>query len=595
MIQQRSIVRTLLKAMGAELVRGLLVAILSSGILGSILWLGGDPIESFGDGPWWLTDADGLSLLETFPSQALKTSSLVLSALAMTFPLALLISILVCLRPSLKPLRFLVLTVSGAPVFVLAYVFVGASSPFFLAAATLAIADLSLGGTIAMIEPVLTRELKSDHARAARAKGASLRVHLWRPVLVTLLLSLRTRLPVLFAATVVAERIFNIPGLGDQAAFSVLERSDPVFLIWFGLFTVLVTRLCLVFGRSLEAALIPQDQQTAFVHSGLGSFLSSLFHRSSRPLVTVDTTLSSVQIRPLSVRRRRSFERFLDAFAFRSPTWTTRLSAFLLILPVWLLAGSVLVGALFVDADGLYGDARQLGAFQWNHWLGTDELERDVLVQILLGARYALPYWLLAVFIPIVLGLLFGTLSVLRSLQGPLELVMESLDALPKLIVVLVTVAVFGLDRYVEVAYPIMGLVFAPFVYAHVRSRVWQLIRTRFVEAEQVAGASALRTLLVHVVWSNLRGVILSCAAYVFGAVVLLDATCGYLQVAQRELCAWGALVFDNVQAWNQWYGLDVPFNIWGVLAPMLTATAMILAGTYLGDGLSAAFSHEER
>jgi ABC-type dipeptide/oligopeptide/nickel transport system permease subunit len=587
----------LAKAMGLELVRGAAILSVAVLVLGSILSLGGDPLEtpSIGDRPWWLVDADGLQLLDSFPSQAMKTLGLVLAALGMTLPFALLISLLVVTQRSLTPIRLIAMTFSGAPVFVLAYAFVGSSTPFFMAATTLAIADLGLSGAMATIEPVLKRELASDHARGAKAKGASLLVHLWRPVLVAMLLSLRTRLPVLFAATVVAERIFNIPGLGDQAAYAVLERHDPVFLMWFAVFTVLVTRMFLVFAKSLEALFIPIQRTTVFSQGAISSLLSGTFTRSNKPNVEVNITLKAAPTKPRSLRRRQSLDRFWGVFGLNSGVFQTRILGWLLVVPIWLLAALVLLGALFVDSGSIYGEARNLAPFQWKHWLGTDGHERDVLVQILLGARYAIPYWFIAVFIPTIFGLILGTLASLRSFGPILDLSMEALDALPKLIIVLLSVSVLGVDRYVEIAYPVMGILFTPFVYVHVRARVKNLVRSRFVEAEQVAGASALRTLFVHVVWSNLRGVVLSCAAYVFGGVVLLDATCGYLQIAQRELCAWGALVFDNVQAWKQWYGVSADFNQWSVIAPMLAASSMILAWTYLGDGLTAAFSHEDR
>ncbi|MDF1664674.1 MAG: hypothetical protein P1V97_23145 [Planctomycetota bacterium] len=590
-----SVLSKILGAMASEFLRGCVVAAIALLILAGILWLGGDQIQSVGDTPWWMTDADGRLLLETFPAQAWKTTALVIGALFITLPFALLLSILVTAQPTMKPLRYLIMTVSGTPVFVLAYLFVGSDHQFFLAATTLAIADLSLGGAISVLEPVIKREMGSPHARAARAKGASLVRHLWRPVAVATLLSLRTRLPVLFASTVVAERIFNIAGLGDQAVFSVLERADVIFLVWFALFTVLFTRLALVLARSIEAGLVPQSRDTGFSKTGFFEFLQSALTSVKKPEVTVAIPLIDSAKRPWRKRQVESLRRFFSAFGMNSREIRTRLSGFFLVTPVWIVALGVLIGALFVKEPMIYGDEMHLGAFQGGkHWLGTDGYEEDVLALILLGARNAFPYWALAVFIPTFLGLIMGTLSAFKSTATVFELIMEGLDALPKLVVVLLTVAALGVDRYVEVAYPMIGLVFAPFVYARVRARIDQLIRTRFVEAEQVAGATPARALFLHVVWSNLRGVVLSCAAYVFGGVVLLDATCGYLQVAQRELCAWGALVYDGVQGWNTRHGIGLSFNEWSVYAPMLAATTMILAWTYLGDGLTAAFSHDE-
>jgi len=573
-----------------ELGRSLLILALVALALALLLRSSGDAAP----GSWWL-DASGQPILSLLRERAGETLSLVALALAISLPLALSLALMVAKQPALAPLSLLANALSGLPVFVLGYALIDWQPPWLTAALVLAIADLSLGGLLKSLQSTLDRELRSDHARGAIAKGASLTRHLWRPVLASLLLSLRTRLPVILAATVVAERIFNIPGLGDQASYAVLELPDPVFLAWFTLLCVALVRLVSVLAKSAEALLIPARSA-----AGLGSEAptsnpedaSSLgpAKRAARPKKTPPPAPTA----PPGFRARAALDSFLRSFPGAQAPLPLRALGLGLVALAFLGAGALALGAILVDPEKLYGETRNaLPSIQ--HWLGTDDLQRDVLVQIFLGARWAAPWWALAVALPSILGVAAGALATRPRLRPFIELFMESLDALPKLVVVLLLLSAFGVERYLSLGLPVMGLMFAPEVYAQVRTRIEHLIRARFVEAEQVAGATRWRALLLHVLWSNLRGLILIRATQVLGGVVLLDATCGYLQLAQRELCAWGALVYDNVQAWNRWSGLDAGFNHWSAIAPMLATSLLIIACGFFADALAAALQGVRR
>lgn len=557
------------RAAALEAARGLAVAVLALGLLGLILALNQDALPQVGAAPWWATDANGAPLWDSFPDRAWRSLGLLVRALALGAPLSLVLAVLG--RAGLSGLRWAVIAISCAPAFVLGYALFGQGPDLWLAALTLAVADLSLGGAVMAIDAALRRELTSEHARAAVARGGSLMVELWRPVLAAALLSLRARLPVLFAASVVVERIFGIPGLGDQASYSVLDLPDPVFLLWFAAFTVIFTRAATVAARAIEALILPRSRPPAQAPARFGGFFA---RSAARPRARIATAARAA----------------IEALPSGAGPAPRRLGPWLAAAPLWLFAGALLLGALLVDPDGLYGALRHAAPGEAGHWLGTDGHQRDVLTQVLLGARAAGPWWALGVLIPLILGLLCGVSSGLGRLGGPLNLLMESLDALPKLVVILLLIAVLGAERYLVVGLPAMGLMFAPLVYTHVRDRVETLLTARFVEAEQAAGASWGRTLFVHIGWSNLRGVVLSCAATVLGGVVLLDATCGYLQIAQRDLCAWGALIYDNIQAWNQWAGLGSPFNTWSAIAPMTAATGLIITCVLAGEALALRF-----
>lgn len=578
----------LVRALFLEVLQSLAVLLVAVSVLLLILSFNSDEFSFFSSWTLWTQDSQGLPLTESFPPRAIETLKLVSLALLIALPLSLWLALLCASSKALRPLRLALGLVSAMPAFVLAYALLDDQWPQLWAALTLAVADLSLSSFVGQLTDTLSRELNSDHARAARSRGASLLRELWRPVVVSMLLSLRTRLPVLFAATVVAERIFNIPGLGDQASYAVLELPDPIFLFWFAVLSVVVTRLVLVFARALEALLIPPAREHSLSQVEWGSLITQLWAADSRPLASVRAEdLPEPPAKTWRQTLSQSVSKVGKNFALADAPWASRVSAWLLMTPVWLGVLVIAFGALSIDSQSLYGESGHL-AMSGRHWLGTDGLERDVFVQICLGARLSFPWWCLAVLIPTLLGLVTGTLSALSPRAAVFQYLLEALDALPKLVVVLLAMSVLGVDSYLTLGLPLMGLLFSPYVHEHVKARVQSLVDSRFVEAEQVAGASWPRTLFLHIVWSHCRAVVLSRAAVVFGGVVLLDATCGYLQIAQRDLFAWGALVYDNVQAWNMWYGLDQPFNTLSVFAPMFASTAVILVFSQLGEALAA-------
>jgi ABC-type dipeptide/oligopeptide/nickel transport system permease subunit len=187
------------------------------------------------------------------------------------------------------------------------------------------------------------------------------------------------------------------------------------------------------------------------------------------------------------------------------------------------------------------------------------------------------------------LGSLTGLLAGLSRLAEPLRIMMEALDGLPKLVVVLLLIAVFGAESYAWIGAPVFALLLMPATHAAVAARVAELTGARFLEAEVLSGVPLRRALLQSLLWNNLRGLVMSRLAASIAAIVLLDATCGYLQISQRESCAWGALACDNVQDWMRWSGLDSDFNGLAAIAPMLAIGAIVTSFASLARASRAA------
>ena len=111
---------------------------------------------------------------------------------------------------------------------------------------------LAGGGTIArIVRSSMLEVLRSDHVRTARSKGLRDRVvvsrHVFRPSMIALFTIVGLQFGFLLGGSVIMERIFSIPGMGQwvlsgvgQRDFMVIQAVVIVFAAWFLLITLLI-------------------------------------------------------------------------------------------------------------------------------------------------------------------------------------------------------------------------------------------------------------------------------------------------------------------------------------------------------------------
>jgi peptide/nickel transport system permease protein len=219
---------------------------------------------------------------------------------------------------------------------------------------------------------------------------------------------------------------------------------------------------------------------------------------------------------------------------------------------------------------------QRLAAPSAAHWLGTDELGRDLFARIAFGGRYSLAIAastaLLAVCAGTALGLVAGFV---RGLDAVLMRLTDAMMSFPDILLAIALVGILGPSMLnVIVA---MTLVYTPRVARVVRASTLVVRELLFVEAARASGIPAFRVLWRHIL-PNLLSPILVQASFIFAYVILAEAALSFLGVGvPPDIPTWGTMVAGSQQYAHQ--------ALWIVLFPGLAIILTAMSLQLLGDG----------
>ncbi|HVO33768.1 MAG TPA: ABC transporter permease [Elusimicrobiota bacterium] len=212
------------------------------------------------------------------------------------------------------------------------------------------------------------------------------------------------------------------------------------------------------------------------------------------------------------------------------------------------------------------------------HWLGTDDLGRDVFSRMLTGTRISLSVGFVAVGLSLAIGATLGLCA--GFFGGWLDtLVMRSVDvmlSIPTLFLILAVLAFLGPNIYNVMA--IIGLTSWPGLARLVRGECLSIREREYMQAARLAGLSTPRLLFVHLL-PNVAAPILVSATLGVGGAILTESALSFLGLGvQPPTPSWG-----NILSIGRDY-LHIAW--WLSIFPTAAILVTVLAFNLLGEGL---------
>ncbi len=212
------------------------------------------------------------------------------------------------------------------------------------------------------------------------------------------------------------------------------------------------------------------------------------------------------------------------------------------------------------------------------HWMGTDELGRDVLSRVVWGSRVSLKLGVTAVLIALLVG---GTVGLLAGFYGGwLDLLgmrlMDLMLAFPSILLAIVVVAILGPS--LTNAMIAVGVMAVPQYARIVRASVLSVRGLEYVQAARALGASDAR-LLLRAILPNVLGPVIVTASLGLATAVLDAAGLSFLGLgAQPPTPEWGSMLSQGREL--------VLIAPWVLTAPGVAVFLSVLGFNLVGDAL---------
>ncbi len=212
------------------------------------------------------------------------------------------------------------------------------------------------------------------------------------------------------------------------------------------------------------------------------------------------------------------------------------------------------------------------------HWLGTDQLGRDLLVRLLIGGRISIGVGLCATFVALSIGVVYGATA--GFFGGKTDTVMmrivDIMYALPFTIFVILLMVFFG--RQIWLLFLAIGAVEWLTMARIVRGQILSLKKMEFIEAARSLGLGKRRIIFRHMI-PNVLGPIIVYTTLTIPAVMLLEAFLSFLGLGvQPPLSSWGSLIKDGAEKMEEYP--------WLLLFPGAVFSMTLFSLNFLGDGL---------
>lgn len=221
------------------------------------------------------------------------------------------------------------------------------------------------------------------------------------------------------------------------------------------------------------------------------------------------------------------------------------------------------------------------------HWLGTDDLGRDIWTRVVYGTRVSLTVGIVSAFFAVLIGVVAGAIAGYYGgwADALLMRVAEFFQTLPRFVVALIVIAVFGASLVKMIL--VIALLSWPQMARVVRATVASLRQSQFVDAARVAGMGHGAVILREIL-PNVAAPIIVLGSLDIASAILIEASLSFFGLGEPNLVSWGGMLNDAQQylrsAWwmSAFAGLAIALTVW----------AFNLLGDALNDALNPRAGH---
>ena len=245
---------------------------------------------------------------------------------------------------------------------------------------------------------------------------------------------------------------------------------------------------------------------------------------------------------------------------------------------------------------------RQDELFSGQYWLGTDGIGRDLFARLMQGMLVSIMVALIVEIVDVVMGVAIGVLAGFYGgwIDQLLARFTDIMFAFPGLLFAILLTGIFGTAA--DTAFsniPLIGangnarlllvsiaLAFTawPLMARYVRGQTLQLKEQQFVEAARTSGTSDYKIIMRHII-PNLSSIVVVAATLDISGTIIGEAGLSLLGLGvQAPGSSIGLMISDASSGGN------LQVHPWEVLLPSLVLTILVLAFSFLGDGLRDAF-----
>jgi peptide/nickel transport system permease protein len=213
-----------------------------------------------------------------------------------------------------------------------------------------------------------------------------------------------------------------------------------------------------------------------------------------------------------------------------------------------------------------------------DHWMGTDDLGRDIFTRIAYGARVSLQVGFFAVTGALIFGTLLGIVAGYfgRWVDMIISRIFDILLAFPSILLAIAIVAILGPS--LQNALIAIAIINIPIFGRLVRSRVISLREEEYIMAAKAQGMKNGRVIFHHILPNSIAPIIVQ-STLGFGTAILEAAALGFLGLgAQPPTPEWGQMLASSREF--------IQLAPWTLIMPGISIMLVVLGFNLIGDGL---------